>query len=340
MSKIKSETSEIEGVFRIKIDIPFEVKFVCVYLFKLDEQLVMIDAGLNILPWKKMFLKELNKLNIEIKDIDYCIVTHEHLDHCGLLKYLKRKNPKIKIVMHQFTEESLRLTSKTENFGIMKKNAKIFAGDFLKYGIDERTTKIIMNYFLLWPTLIKYQESDILFKDDAILNFISKKLKIIWTPGHSIGHICIFNPQDSHLYSGDHILSRITPHIGIYHQLSLVKPEHLYPNILNEYLKSLDKIEKLKPKLIFPAHQEIITDPLVRIKAIKNHHQTRFREIKSIIKDNPSSPFKISQIHFGDDLDDMNKYLAMNEVLGHLIYLENKGEVTRIEKQDKIQFKV
>jgi hypothetical protein len=51
------------------------------------------------------------------------------------------------------------------------------------------------------------------------------------------------------------------------------------------------------------------------------------------------TPFKISQIHFGTDLDEMNSFMALSEVLGHLIYLENQGKVQKYEKSGKIYYK-
>jgi hypothetical protein len=67
-------------------------------------------------------------------------------------------------------------------------------------------------------------------------------------------------------------------------------------------------------------------------------HEKRLAEISSVIKENPLTPYEISQLHFGDDLDEMNSFLALSEVMGHLIYLENNNKVHRIEKEDKIFF--
>jgi len=338
LPKIKPEVSEIDGVFRIKIDIPFDVKFVCSYLFNLDDKNILIDAGLNFIDWKRKFLNILSGLNIRIEEIDYCFVTHEHLDHSGLLKFLKRKNPDLKIVMHNYANECLKIAVQQDNFPIIEKNAEEIAKTFIKYGMEPDYVKRIIQTFINWPKIVRYREPDIICNKDCEIKINSNEIKVIWTPGHSIGHICVFNPRKSHLFSGDHILSRITPHIGIYNQLSLMNPNRFYPNILKTYLESLDKIKNLNPKIIFPAHQEVIFDPLKRIEAIKKHHQNRFRQIKDTIKDKPRTPYEISQIHFGKDLDDMNKYLAMNEVLAHLIYLENKNDVKRIEKNGKILF--
>lgn len=56
-----------------------------------------------------------------------------------------------------------------------------------------------------------------------------------------------------------------------------------------------------------------------------------------MIKDKPLPPSRISQLHFGE-LDDMNSFLALSEVLGHLFYLEDQGLVESIEKNGKILY--
>jgi len=50
------------------------------------------------------------------------------------------------------------------------------------------------------------------------------------------------------------------------------------------------------------------------------------------IKNNPLTPRKISQIHFGEDLDEINSFMALSEIIGHLLYLENQGKVQKFEK--------
>jgi len=160
----------------------------------------------------------------------------------------------------------------------------------------------------------------------------------MWTPGHSLGHICVFDDDKKYLFSGDHILSRITPHIGNFIVDPVNRKNYDFENILDHYLKSLDKIDKLNPKLIFPSHQEIIFNPHERIIAIKEFHKNRLKEISNLIKNNPLTPLRISQIHFGESLDELNAYLALSEVISHLIYLESQEKVHRIEKNGKILF--
>ena len=59
-----------------------------------------------------------------------------------------------------------------------------------------------------------------------------------------------------------------------------------------------------------------------------------------LIKYKPLTPFQISQIHFGKDLDEINSYMALSEVLGHLLYLEDLGKVKKIEEDNTIRYLV
>ncbi len=338
MLKFKSEISKINEIVRIKIDVPFAVRFVCTYLFDVNRKTVLIDSGLNMGNWGKVFFSTLEEQGYSISDVDYCIITHIHTDHIGLIRKLKRKNPDLKLIMHDITHRILRWETDESKADEYQEEAIKVANLMVKYGISEEQGKRVVEFLTLWPKSIQYQKPDQLIHDgDMILN----DLKIIWTPGHSFDHICIFNKRNGYLFSGDHILSRITPHIGNFVISSALRNEfedHHFDNILDHYLKSLEKIENLNPKVIFPAHQDIIYDPHKRIQEIKEHHENRLTEILAILQDKSLTPFNISQIHFGTELDEINSYMAMSEVLGHLIYLEHLGKVERIERNGKYYF--
>ncbi|MFX1379432.1 MAG: MBL fold metallo-hydrolase [Promethearchaeota archaeon] len=338
MSSNKVEIKEIEGIYQIKIDVPFAVKYVCLYLFNINGQKVLIDSGLNMGNWKNKIFSAFEELNISIQDIDYCIITHIHTDHMGLVKIFKQENPNLKIVMHDITHELLEWETNTNKLNELKQEARVMANQLIKYGISEVQGEKVIQFFTFWPKFLQYQKPDVIVHDGDI---IFDTLEITWTPGHSFGHICIFDKERKYLFSGDHILSRITPHIG-----NFIIPANMtekyknqdFNNILKHYLTSLDKIDNLKPKIIFPAHQEIIYNPHERIMQIKEHHKNRLNEIAKLIKENPLTAYRISQIHFGEDLDEMNSYMALSEVLGHLIYLEAQGKVNKIEKNGKLLY--
>ena len=337
--RLNSEVNEIEGVYQIKTDLPFPVKFVSNYLIKIDEDTnILIDAGFNFSNWRKTFFAALKTINISPKDIDYCLVTHEHIEHIGLLQKLKELNPNIQIVMHEITHENIQWQTDVNNRQEIKNSAKDLAKEMVQYGMSETQGKRVVDFFMIWTKLLPYQKPDKIVKDLDEISCGTRDLQIIWTPGHSLGHMCILDKKNQHLFSGDHILSRITPHVGIFTRSPRLKEIIEFDNMLDLFLKSLEKVNKLNTKIIFPGHQEIIYDVSDRISAMKEHHQKRLKEVLEVIRNNPMTPLQISLLHFGENLDEMNRYMALNEVLSHLIYLEKQDKVKRIEKNGKILF--
>jgi len=338
LHKFKSELNKIDDVYQIKIDVPFQVKFVCCYILKINGKIVLIDAGFNSPAWKKIFLQEINSIGLNIEDIDVCIITHNHLDHIGLIQEFKQKNPNLKIVMHNITNKILEWETDKSNTEEIEEEAIRVSIEMKNYGLSEEERLRIVQFFTYWPKLRKYQAPDqIVYDNDKLLN----DLEIIWTPGHSFGHICVFDSKRKYLFSGDHILSRITPHIGNFIIPDFLADEYAdynFKNVLEQYLQSLDRIDKLNPKIIFPGHQDIIYNPHERITAIKEHHKNRLNDISNVIKNNPLTPRRISQIHFGEDLDEINSYMALSEVLGHLLYLEDLGKIQKFEKNGKFYY--
>ena len=335
-TKAESKIEIIDDVYQIKIDVPFQVKFVSLYLFRLNDKVILIDSGLNMSDWSKLFFAALDDIDISIGDIDYCFITHLHIDHIGLIKTLKRKNPKLKIVMNEITHKILQWETDDSNVEDLKTEAKRAASSMKMYGISEEESKRIFQFFTMWPRLLRYRKPDITVSDyDIFLD----DLEIVWTPGHSFGHTCLFNAKKKYLFSGDHILSRITPHIGNFLIPTNLKDEYEkynFENILDHYLNSLERIDKLNAKIIFPAHQDIIYNPHKRILEIKKHHENRLAEISEVIKEKPMTPYKISKIHFGSNLDEINSFMALSEILGHLFYLENQGKIKKTEKNGQI----
>jgi glyoxylase-like metal-dependent hydrolase (beta-lactamase superfamily II) len=153
--------------------------------------------------------------------------------------------------------------------------------------------------------------------------------RVIWTPGHSPGHVCLYEPVLKILFSGDHLLPTITPHIAQF-------VENTDP--LTDYLNSLDKTEKLEVDVVLPAHEEAFTNHRERIKQLKDHHKQRLTEIMNGLGAGNSTAYALaSKVHWNvkykswDEFPLFQKYLALGEIAAHLNLLEQKRLVSRTE---------
>jgi len=175
-------------------------------------------------------------------------------------------------------------------------------------------------------------------KEDDILTIGDFKFQCIETPGHTRGHMCLYEPHKKVFLSGDHILCDITPNIQLWIDEW---------NPLKEYLASLDKVYGLDIELVLPGHRSIFTNWRERIEELKNHHQERAEEILSILEKGSQDAFQIaSEMRWDiscnydsfDFFPTMQKWFATGEAIAHLKYLEEKGAVRRQLLNHKILY--
>ena len=101
---------------------------------------------------------------------------------------------------------------------------------------------------------------------------------------HLPGHLCLYEPNQKFLLSGDHILGKITPNISLF-------VDDLNP--LNDYLQSPDKTD-LEVEQVLPAHRQIFTDCRGRINQLKQHHDKRTAAIMNVLKKGPQNAYEIA----------------------------------------------
>jgi len=162
-------------------------------------------------------------------------------------------------------------------------------------------------------------------------------LEVIWTPGHSPGHICLYEPRNRLLFSGDHILPSITPNVS-YHVQSGDNP-------LGDYIYALRKLQNLSVAKVLPAHEYVFTDLQGRIEQIISHHDKRKAEIQGVIVNEPHSAWEIApQITWDipglvwEQFPALHKRSAVTETIAHLECMRWEGKVRRIIKDNLVLY--
>lgn len=162
--------------------------------------------------------------------------------------------------------------------------------------------------------------------------------RCIHTPGHTKGHICLYDAHHKLLLSGDHILGTITPNIAAWLSAD---------DMLREYLRSLDRVAELDIELTLPSHRRAITDCRRRIAELKHHHEVRANEALEILRQGPMTAFDVASRMTWDLSYDsfeqfpvQQKWFAAGEALSHLRYLDGLGKVFRLESDGLIRYRL
>ncbi len=323
----KSMQEIFDGIFRAKIPLPGSpLKYVNSYIFDGDPALV-IDTGFNT---EESFLALKEALDeLKIKNVQF-FITHIHADHIGLVgRY--GKNSRIFISREEY--KIIEKSSGSSDYWI-KMNEYL-----LKNGFPEDDLKHAFNilnkiFIGTYPDLLSMKFLPV--EEGNIVDAGRVKLSVIFTPGHSPGHACLYDHNNKLLFSGDHILFTITPNITWWPTLE---------NSLEVYMESLKKIRSLPVEKTFPGHGEMGVNPGERIDEILEHHERRLHEILDAMDGEMTAYEVAASIKWNVMNGEWNifprtqKYFALGETIAHLIYLEKRGFVKKYEKERKIYYK-
>lgn len=183
--------------------------------------------------------------------------------------------------------------------------------------------------------LTRHIDFSILKEADSI-NIGDYSFKCIETPGHSPGHMCLYEASKKILLAGDLVLFDITPNITFWFNME---------NSLKSYLASLDRVYAIDVKLVLTGHRSIMSDHKKRIKELKEHHRNRLNEVILALMDGAKTAYQVTPYITWDFkykswklFPPLQKWFALGETLAHLKYLQKEGIVKEGTQDGKIIF--
>ena len=314
----------LPGLFRNKIPLPESpLKYLNSYIIKSSERSLIVDTGLNRKECLEAMLKGLKTLGIDLGQSDI-FITHLHADHFGLVSKLATDTTNI-----LFSRPEKELMESWEGFGAMVDHAARngFPKNELEAALDKHPGA---KYGADWIPELKVLD------DGDRIDVADYHFKCVTTPGHTLGHTCLYDQDKKILLAGDHILIDITPNIQCWSDTA---------NPLKEYLASLDKVRQLPIDLVLPGHRRLIDNPKARIEELKNHHAQRLDEVLTILKKGPLNAFQMAShmtwdiaCESWDQFPVAQKWFALGEAIAHLRYLEQGGRIVRRTVNETVEF--
>lgn len=316
----------LPDIYRIEIPLPNNpLKATNAYFIRGDKKNLLVDNGFNCDESRQAMDEAIKQLNISMETTDL-FITHLHSDHAGLTKYLA--TPDTTVWMGKHDSEIVAASRASSHWIIF--NEFVHLSGLAAGGLEEDFTK--------HPG---YKYASEVFTDFTIINegdiiaVGDYSFQCIWTPGHTPGHMCLYDPDQKLLISGDHILGKITPNITLW------KPDE---DVLGQYLESLDKVAHLNIDKILPGHRYILNDCQGRIEELKLHHQRRLENTMDIIGSQTMSAAQVaSQMRWDLSYKDWQdfpwgqKLFATGEAMSHLYHLHTTGELD-ISSSDNIVY--
>lgn len=324
------------GVHRLKLPLANSpLKYVNAYLLPSSSGHLLIDTGWNTEDTEIALSRQLGAIGIRYSDIARVVITHAHIDHYGMAGKVIRRS-KAMLIMHAIEEEMISLRYRHARRFACASNELLRAG-----GAEDRCMPDPRQMADRFTRLVECAAPDIVWQGGETLMHDGFEFRVLWTPGHSPGHICLYDSTRKLLFSGDHVLPGITAHIGI--------SPHSGPNPLGDYTDSLKRLRCLEVELMLPGHGPPLKGFARRAKQILTHHERRKSEILQIQAehDRALSPFEwVTAMTWYSrgrpvswhDLRDFDQRLAITEVMAHLESLAADGRLAKQGRNGVIYF--
>ncbi|TDA35170.1 MAG: MBL fold metallo-hydrolase [Hadesarchaea archaeon] len=312
----------LPGLYRVEVPLPRNpLRAVNSYVVRGGERNLIVDTGMNREECASVLLSEIGKLGIDLRKTDF-FITHLHADHLGLVSSLLSEGSRV-----YFNRLEAGLLTSWEGIGEVILLSGIPETEL--YRMLETHPGRLYGPTTLPPFTFLEEGSEI-----EVGDFLFRCLA---TPGHTRGHLCLYEPQRKLLLSGDHVLQDITPNLT---------PLSGQENPLEDYLRSLERTASLEVDLVLPGHREPFRDLRGRVEELRLHHHLRAEEVLSLLEGGRKTAYELASGMTWDlpgsweNFPPIQKWFATGEALAHLRYLEGKGKVRRVEEGERIEWEL
>ncbi|MGX1884641.1 MBL fold metallo-hydrolase [Streptomyces sp. NPDC055287] len=333
------------GVWSLKVPIPDNpLGHTLVHLLDTDDGPVLIDTGWDDPTSWDALVTGLAALGTAVTDIHGVVITHHHPDHHGLSGQVRDASGAW-IAMHAADTEVVRRTRGAEpgtwlGYITAKLTAAGAPDDHLAPLRAARGSGRMRTLPGLRAAL---PDREIVPGD--VLPLTGRRLRAIWTPGHTPGHVCLHLeethpanlPGNGRLFSGDHLLPGITPHIGLYED----PDDTTVTDPLGDYLDSLERVARLAPAEVLPAHQHAFTDAPARVGVLLAHHEDRLTGLRALLA-TPLTPWQLAErMEWNRPWDQIpygSRNIAVSEAEAHLRRLVKLGHAEAVPGGEPVTY--
>jgi glyoxylase-like metal-dependent hydrolase (beta-lactamase superfamily II) len=354
------------GVHCLAIPTPFAVGRVNCYLIE-DEPLTLLDAGPNSATSLITMEAMLDAHGHRVEDLERIVVTHQHIDHIGLVQILATRSGAEVCALDRLAP--WLADYKRE----MEEGDSFSAAIMLRNGIPRDVVyalRAVSASFRAWGAAAQVTRP---LRDGETLEFASRSWRVLHRPGHSPSDTVFWDEASGELFGGDHLIKHISsnpllskplaplspsgsngdgkegleplaplpPASGSVDEKGNLKPldgdAAERPRALMSYLDSLRRTREMDLSVVWPGHGEPVEGHRTLIDERFGMHERRADKLHKLIAERPRNAYELAQEMWGN-VAVTQAFLTLSEVLGHVDLLIDDGRVVEREIDEVVRF--
>jgi len=319
-------------IYRLAIPLPdSRLSTVNAYAVLNGDAVRLVDCGWNTPEAYEALKAELSALGPGIAGIREIVVTHIHPDHFGLAGRVAEESG-ARVLMHRLDGQLV---------GARYADTRALIDEMEVWlrlnGVPADELAAMTEGSLGMLRWVDTRRPDVLLEGGERLAWEPYRFEVIFTPGHSAGLICLFDRESGVLLSSDHVLQRISPHVGLHVQSSA--------DPLGAYLDSLRAMHDLPVTTVLPGHGKPFSDLAGRVDQLLEHHAERLDTIRATLAGGPATAHDLAARltwRGAEDgwatLEPFQRRMALTETIAHLEHLLAEGRVKREELDGRVLY--
>lgn len=261
-------------IWSVPVPIPANpLRYTLSYVLPGRSGLVVVDPGWNSQEGWEALTRGLAAAGATPADVTGILATHVHPDHHGMTARLKAASGAW-VAMHPAERDSLPQP---------RSGPRSSPGETVRTWLLNSGAPDDAVHELLGPAAeaeefdaFDLTEPDVLLEDKDPLPLDGREFVALWTPGHTPGHLCLAESTTRVVLTGDHVLPRITPNIGLHGRHPGQRP-------LADFLDSLERLASWDDHEALPAHEYRFRGLAARTGQLRAHHARRLDELLTVV---------------------------------------------------------
>jgi glyoxylase-like metal-dependent hydrolase (beta-lactamase superfamily II) len=312
----------------LPIPTPFAVGRVNTYLVE-DDPLTLVDSGPNSGTSLTTLEAALAEHGRRVEDLERIVVTHQHMDHIGLVQILAQRSGAEVCAL-----DILAPWLATYSEG-MEADDRFAGAVMARHGIPEDirfALQAVSANFRAWGASATVTHE---LHDGGELAFAGRTWRVRHRPGHSPSDTVFHDEATGVLVGGDHLIKHISSNPLISRPIGGQVEDR--PKSLRIYLDSLAATREMEVSTVLAGHGEPIDDHAGVIDERFRLHARRAEKLHGLIAERPRTAYELAQAMWGN-VAVTQAYLTLSEVLGHTDLLVEQDRVTENEEDGVVRF--